>query len=53
MSRKLFDTCLGKGHGFDTDGIFEVGVDIFNALGGSDLKFKNYFSDIVHPNSLG
>ena len=35
--RKLFDTCLGKGHGFDTDSIFEVEVDIFNALGCMDV----------------
>ena len=31
--KKLFDTCLGKGHGFDTNSIYEVEVDIFNALG--------------------
>ena len=29
----MFDTCLGKGHGFDTNSIYEVEVDIFNALG--------------------
>jgi hypothetical protein len=25
-------------------------IDIFNALGGTDLKYKNYFSDSNHPN---
>ena len=28
-------------------------IDIFDALGGSDLKYKNYFMDPVHPNDLG
>ena len=35
--RKLFDTCLGKGHGFDTNTIFDVEVDIFNSLGCNDI----------------
>jgi hypothetical protein len=26
-------------------------IDIFDALGGSDLKFKDYFSDANHPNN--
>jgi hypothetical protein len=25
-------------------------IDIFDALGGSELKHKNYFCDSVHPN---
>jgi hypothetical protein len=25
-------------------------IDIFNALGGADLKYKNYFYDSIHPN---
>jgi putative endopeptidase len=33
----LFDTCLGTDHGFDTDHIFNVGVDIFNTLGCIDV----------------
>ena len=33
----MFDTCLGKGHGFDTDGIFEVEADIFTVLGCVDV----------------
>ncbi len=35
--RRLFDTCLGKGHGFDTNIIFDVEVEIFNALGCTDV----------------
>jgi putative endopeptidase len=35
--RDVFDTCLGKGHGFDTDGIFEVEADIFTVLGCVDV----------------
>ena len=38
--RTLFNTCLGKGHGFDTDSIFDVEVDIFNALGCVDITSK-------------
>lgn len=37
ICRKLFNTCLGKGHGFDTDSIYDVEVEIFNALGCSDV----------------
>ena len=38
--RDLFDTCLGKGHGFDTTDVFNVGVDVFNALGCTDITSK-------------
>jgi predicted metalloendopeptidase len=31
--KQLFDMCLGKGHGFDTNSIYDVEVDIFNTLG--------------------
>jgi predicted metalloendopeptidase len=31
--KELFDTLLGKGHGYDTDTIYDVEVDIFNAMG--------------------
>jgi len=34
---ELFDTCLGKGHGFNGDDIYDVEVDIFNALGCADV----------------
>ena len=30
--RKLFDTLLGKGHGFQTDDIFDVEVSLYNAF---------------------
>ncbi len=38
--RNLFDNCLGKGHGFDTNDVFNVGVDVFNALGCTDITSK-------------
>ena len=25
-------------------------IDIFNALGGADLKYNSYFYDSIHPN---
>ena len=37
LCKELFDTCLGKDHGFNTDDIFDVGVEIFNALGCMDV----------------
>ena len=33
----LFNLCLGKNHGYNTDDIFEVEVDIFNVLGCQDI----------------
>jgi putative endopeptidase len=38
--KKIFDTCLGKGHGFNPQDIFDVEVDIFNALGCIDVTSK-------------
>lgn len=38
--KKVFDTCLGKGHGFNPSDIFDVEVDIFNALGCTDITTK-------------
>ena len=35
--RKVFDTCLGKGHGFNPSDVFDVEVDIFNTLGCQDI----------------
>ena len=35
--KKLFDTCLGKGHGFNPHDVFEVEVEMFNALGCQDI----------------
>ncbi|MDA9072261.1 M13 family metallopeptidase [bacterium] len=34
---KLFDVCLGKGHGFNGGDIFDVEVDIFETMGCSDV----------------
>lgn len=34
---QVFDTCLGKGHGLRSMDIYEVEVDIFNALGCVDV----------------
>jgi predicted metalloendopeptidase len=36
-NEKLFDTCLGKGHGLDASAIFDVEVDILNALSCIDV----------------
>jgi putative endopeptidase len=33
----IFDTALGKGHGFNAADVFDVEVDIFNALGCIDI----------------
>jgi len=38
--KKLFDLCLGHGHGYNTDDIFEVEVDIFTVLGCQDVTTK-------------
>ncbi len=38
--KKVFDTCLGKGHGFNPSDVFDVEVDIFNALGCQDITSK-------------
>ena len=35
--KKLFDTCLGKGHGFNPKDVFDVEVEIFDALGCADV----------------
>ena len=34
---EILDTCLGKGHGLDGGDIFDVEVEIFNALGCADV----------------
>jgi hypothetical protein len=38
--KKVFDTCLGKGHGFNPSDVFDVEVDIFNVLGCQDITRK-------------
>jgi putative endopeptidase len=34
---EILDTCLGKGHGLDGGDVFDVEVEIFNALGCADV----------------
>lgn len=38
--KKVFDICLGKGHGFNASDVFDVEVDIFNTLGCQDVTNK-------------
>lgn len=38
--KRVFDTCLGKGHGFNPSDVYDVEVDIFNALGCQDITKK-------------
>jgi predicted metalloendopeptidase len=38
--KKVFDTCLGDNHKFNPSDIFEVEVEIFNALGCIDITNK-------------
>jgi putative endopeptidase len=35
--KKIFDTCLGKGHGLIPKDVYDVEVDMFNALGCIDI----------------
>jgi predicted metalloendopeptidase len=35
--KDLFELCLGKNHGYNTDNIYDVEVDIFNVLGCQDI----------------
>ena len=39
--KKLFNQCLGNGHGHNTDYIYDVEVDIFNAIGCLDITKNN------------
>jgi len=38
--KRIFDTCLGNNHGFNAAYIFDVEVEIFNALGCVDITSK-------------
>lgn len=38
--KKLFNQCLGEGHGYNTDNIFDVEVDIYNTFGCTDVTKK-------------
>jgi putative endopeptidase len=35
--KKLFNQCLGKNHGYNTDDIFDVQIEIFNTFGCRDV----------------
>lgn len=50
----LFDTCLGKGHGFNPSHIFDVEVEIFNALGCADIVAgdENSYNKVLASESL-
>ena len=37
----IFDTCLGKGHGFNGADVYDVEVEIFTALGCTDFTTKD------------
>ena len=51
--KKLFDTCLGTGHGFDTDSIFDVEVEIFNVLGCADVtKTEKEYNKVTADEAL-
>ena len=53
MCKKLFDTCLGKGHGFDTDDIYDVEVEIFNTLGCMDVtKTEKSYNKVTKEEAL-
>jgi putative endopeptidase len=47
--KNLFNLCLGNGHGFNTDDIFEVEVEIFNVLGCQDVTTKEKSYNRVTP----
>ena len=38
--RELFNLCLGRDHGYNTDDIYDVEVEIFNVLGCVDVTTK-------------
>ena len=47
--KNLFDLCLGRGHGYNTDNIYEVEVEIFNVLGCQDVTTKEKSYNRVTP----
>lgn len=51
--KKLFDTCLGTDHGFDSDSIFDVEVEIFNVLGCIDVtKTEKEYNKVTADEAL-
>jgi putative endopeptidase len=51
---KVFDICLGKGHNFDGADVYDVEVEIFNALGCVDVKTteENYYNRVTKDEAL-
>jgi hypothetical protein len=43
--KELFDAMLGKGHGYNTDSIYEIEVEMFNAFNCKGFFLKNKESD--------
>ena len=51
--KNLFDLCLGHGHGYNTDDIFDVEVEIFNILGCQDVtKNEKTYNRVTKKESL-
>ncbi len=51
--KTLFDTCLGTNHGFDSDSIFDVEIEIFNVLGCIDVtKTENEYNKVTADEAL-
>jgi predicted metalloendopeptidase len=50
----VINTCLGKGSGLKSSDVFDVEVDIFNALGCIDItsKEESYYNKILSSESL-
>lgn len=52
--KNVFDTCLGKNHGFNPSDVFDVEVDIFNALGcmAVSRKLENQYNKVLKEDCL-
>jgi putative endopeptidase len=52
--KQVFDTCLGRNHGFNPSDVFDVEVEIFNSLGCIDItsKEETSYNKIVKTESL-
>ena len=53
--KELFDTCLGKDHGYNCDDVYDVEVEIFNALGCTDIVTgeEKTYNKVMASESLG
>jgi len=51
--KKLFHQCLGQGHGYNTDYIYDVEIEIFNTLGCRDVtKTEEQYNKISKEDAL-